>query len=116
MAIAGSWIRWAESKDAQKCDDGLVSQSMRARTCRLGPLPLVCKRFQRLLSDPNDRRMWSALDIRASFEDGSEHSHQRFLAFLGLHLHQVEVADLEQVGGLASFFRQGGPNSIFCFL
>ena len=82
-----------------------MSMGMRAHTCRLC-LPPVCKRFQRLLSDPNDSRMWSEICIQASFSELSEHSYQRFLAFLGSHLHQVEVADLQQIDGLAPFLSQ----------
>lgn len=70
--------------------------SRHACTCRLGPLPLVCKRFQRLLLDPRDRHLWSELELRADGCVGvlSDTSHQRFLAFLRSHLHQVEVATL----------------------
>ncbi len=72
---------------------------MRARTCRVRPLSLVCKCFHRLLSDPNDRHMWSEMCISDFFGAASEHSHQRFLTFLRAHLSQVEVADLRQAGG-----------------
>ncbi len=59
----------------------------------------MCKRFQRVLSDPNDRHMLSEIYISDSFGNASEHSYQRFLAFLRSHLHRVEAAVLEQVGG-----------------
>lgn len=69
---------------------------MCADVCRLGPLPLVCKRFQRLLLDPRDRQLWSELTITAFRTTEPEHRHQQFLAFLRSHLHQVEVAHLVQ--------------------
>ena len=67
---------------------------------RLQVLPLVCKRFRRLLSDPNDRHMWSHLYIGSSYGTSSEYSYRRYLTFLRSHLHNVEVVDLDQVGDI----------------
>ena len=93
-----------------------MSMDMCARTSRLGPLPRVCKRFQRLLSDPNDSRVWSKITICASYGEDSDQSYQRFLAFLGSHLHQVEVAEVRQVGGLASFLLALGTKNHWLLL
>ncbi len=74
----------------------VTSQVYRRAPCRLATLPLVCKRFRRLLLDPEDRHLWSELTIVAHDFKGesAELNHLRFLAFLRSHLHQVEVATL----------------------
>lgn len=74
----------------------VTSQVYRRAPCRLATLPLVCKRFRRLLLDPQDRHLWSELTIVAHEFKGesAELNHLRYLGFLRSHLHQVEVATL----------------------